>query len=298
MEFNFKKAIDNKKFLITCELGPPKGPDTQELIDNAKALKGLVHAINITDGQGANMRMSPVVASYLVQQKAGLEAICQLVCRDRNRIGLQSDILGAAALGLNNFLALTGDKSVGGDHPEAKDVFDLSTDELVQIFKNFETATDFAKNKLNAPTQKFCVGAALHPGVPNLKMQTDRMKARIQNGVQFFQTQIVYEVEQLKRFLDSVQEVKAPVLIGITPLKSVKMANYMNEKVYGVSVPEAIIERLEKAIDPQNEGIKMALELINEVKKLGAGGVHVMAIGQDKLLPEIIKQAKHILETK
>lgn len=289
MEAKFNKAIQNKEFLITCELAPPKGSDTQELINNAKALKGLVHAINITDGQGGNMRMSSVVASYLVEREAQVETICQLVCRDRNRIGLQSDILGAAALGLKNFLALSGDKAAGGDHPTAIDVFDFSTDDLVQTFQSFAAGVDIANNKINTHITDFCVGAAAHPGLPDLKAQTDKMKARLDKGVQFFQTQIVYDHEQLKHFMDSISGLQAPVLIGITPLKSLKMANFMNEKVYGVTVPPAALERLEKAGDQQAEGIRMAIETIAEVKKLGGSGVHIMAIGQEKLLPEIIR---------
>lgn len=302
MPSNLKKAIDSREFLITCELAPPKGPNFQDLIFNARALQGLVHAINITDGQGGNMRMSSVVASYLIQRDAQVEAICQLVCRDRNSIGLQSDILGASALGIKNFLALSGDKAAGGDNPLAKDVFDLNTDDLVKTFSNFTKGLDLADNKLtcmpveDSDALDFCVAVAAHPGVEDLKAQATKMKLRAEAGVQFFQTQIVYEIDQLKRFMDSIVDIKQPVLIGVTPLKGAKMARFMNEKVYGVSVPPAIIERLEKTEHPHQEGIQISLELIEQVKQLGGSGIHVMAVGQEKQLPEIIKKAKEVLK--
>jgi methylenetetrahydrofolate reductase (NADPH) len=290
---NLKKAIQAKDFLVTCELAPPKGHKTKELIEYAASLKGLVHAINITDGQGGNMRMNSVIASYLVQRDAKVETICQMVCRDRNVIGLQADILGASALGINNFLALHGDQAAGGDHPEAKDVFDISTEGLLKVFKEFEKGLDYAGNKLSEPVVDLCVGAAAHPGVPDLKAQAEKMKLRNEAGVDFFQTQIVYDLEQLKRFLGSINGVvQAPVLIGITPLKGLKMAKFMNEKVYGVSVPQNIFERLENTSDQRAEGLKIALELVTEAKKLGSQGVHIMAVGQEAQLTNIIEQVK------
>lgn len=292
MSSNLSKSIQKKEFLITCELSPPKGSNFHELIEHAGSLKGLVHAINITDGQGGNMRMCSQIASHLVERETQIETICQLVCRDRNRIGLQSDILGASALGIKNFLALSGDKAAGGDHPEAKDVFDFGTDDLIKVFKQFANNLDFNNNKLDNLETDFCIGAAAHPGIPDLKAQAEKMKQREAEGVKFFQTQIVYETEQLKRFLDSISDITAPTLIGITPLKSVKMANFMNEKVYGVTVPPDLIEKLDRSQNPQEEGIKLALELINEVKNLGGKGVHIMAIGNEKRLNEIITQIK------
>ncbi|MDX1919585.1 MAG: methylenetetrahydrofolate reductase [Candidatus Caenarcaniphilales bacterium] len=292
MSSNLNNSIQKKEFLITCELSPPKGSNYHELIEHASTLKGLLNAINITDGQGGNMRMCSHIASHLVERETGIETICQIVCRDRNRIGLQSDILGAAALGIKNFLALSGDKAAGGDHPEAKDVFDLGTDDLVKVFKQFAQNLDLSNNKLDNLETAFCVGAAAHPGLPDLKSQAQKMKDREEEGVKFFQTQIVYELDQLKSFMDSITNISAPVLIGITPLKSVKMAKFMNEKVYGVTVPDKLIEKLDGSANPQEEGIKLALELIHEVKNLGGKGVHIMAIGNEKRLNEIISQIK------
>ena len=286
--------MKDKHFKITCELAPPKGPDCKDLIKYAHSIKDLVDGINITDGQGANLRMSSVVAAHLVQRETGTRAICQMVCRDRNQLGLQADILGAYGLNINNFLLLTGDKVAAGDHPQAKDVFDFSTDDLLKAFKNMQEGLDFAGNKLNAPLTNLTLGATAHPGLPDLAGQAVKMKARAEQGIQFFQTQIVYEQEQIKRFLDSITDIKVPVLIGVTPLKSVQMANFMNEKLYGVQVPASLIEKLEKASDPSSEGLKLTLELVHQAKELGASGFHLMAIGQNQQLPNILQEINKI----
>ena len=294
---SFKEKIAGQDFLITCELSPPKGPDASQLKQRALNLKGLADAINITDGQGGNMRMSSVVASYLVEQISQVPAICQLVCRDRNSIGLQSDILGAEALGLKNFLALSGDKAAGGDNPKARDVFELFTDDLIRIFESFGRGIDLAGNELNSQLNDVCIGAAAHPGLEDLGGQAKKMALRADSGVHFFQTQIVYEEEQLKRFLDSIADLKAPTLIGLTPLKSVKMAQFMNEKVFGVEVPAHLIERLEGAANPQAaqaQGQQIALELSAKVKELGGRGVHLMAIGQEDGLAAMVSEIKEL----
>ncbi len=287
----FNQVINSSEFIITCELSPPKGVNYSQMIELARPLKNLVHAINITDGQGANMHMNSIIASHLIEKETGIESICQLVCRDRNSIALQADLLGALALGLKNFLALSGDKSSAGDHPQAKDVFELGTDDLIKIFGQFAKGLDLMNNKIDQiiPAENNCIGAAAHPGMEDLKTQATKMKQRLETGVKFFQTQIVYDLEQLKRFLDSIQEIKVPVLIGITPLKSVKMANFMNEKIYGVTVPDNLIKRLAQADNQKEEGFKIAAELVAEVKALKGRGVHIMAIGQESFLPQIIQ---------
>jgi len=289
----FQEAIAKKQFLTTCELGPPKGTSITSIIDIAQSLKDHVHAINITDGQGGNMRMSPVIASYLIQTQAGVETICQLVCRDRNSIALQSDILGALSLGIDNYLALTGDKAGDGDNPQAQEVFELNTNSLLKVFNQFSAGTDLAGNRLDNVITRPCLGSAAHPGMPDLSSQADKMKRRIaQQGVSFFQTQIVYDHDQLSRFLESLDkaQINVPVLIGVTPLKSLRMAQFMNEKLYGVEVPEQLIRRLESSENQSLEGIKIAAELIAQIKKLGGTGIHLMAVGQEKQLPEIIRQ--------
>lgn len=291
MNKSFTEVLKNKNFIVTCELAPPKGTKASELVKHARSIKGLVDAINITDGQGGNMRMSSVIASYLVQKKTGINTICQLVCRDRNSIGLQSDILGAIALEITSFLCLTGDKAAGGDNPKAKDVFELSTDSMLDLFKNFEGGKDLAENKLDAPVSNLVIGTAAHPGMPDLKDHVEKIRIRVEEkGVKFLQSQICFEPDQIKRFLELLDKakIKIPVLIGIMPLKGIKMAKFIDEKVFGVSVPKNIFERLENAVDPRKEGTKIAIELAQCVKEYGGRGVHIMAVGQEEKLPALL----------
>ncbi len=289
----FGKKIGTNDFLLTCELAPPKGPAVADQIKLVSGLVGLVDAVNITDGQNGRMRMSSVIFSHLIEREAGLETICQLVCRDRNRIGLQGDLLGAYALGLRNFLLLSGDKCADGDHPEAKDVFDLNTDQLVDVFAQLKGGYDMAGNALNGLVSGCAIGAAAHPGVPDLAGQALKMQARAERGVRFFQTQIIYDLEQMSAFQASLGDsFKPPVLLGITPLKSIKSATFMNEKLYGVSVPPAVFARLEGASDQAEEGFLIALELIKAYKAAGGRGIHLMPVGQEKRLAEFLGRIK------
>ncbi len=293
----FKNKLKSKEFIITCELAPPKGYDTDSIVKIAQSLKGLVHAINITDGQGGNMRMNSVIASYLLQRETGIEAICQMVCRDKNSIAIQAEVLGALGLKIHNYLILKGDSAKWGDNPMAKDVFEFSTDDVLEVFKRFTNGFDFANNHIEKQiTNDICLACATHPGVEDLTSQAEKMKARIENyGIEFFQTQIVYDIEQLKRFKDSLikQEIYTPIFIGITPLKSVKMANFMNEKIYGVTVPKDLINRLENSKDQRQEGLEIASELFEEIKNLEFRGIHLMPIGQEKHCEEILKKIKN-----
>ena len=290
-----KEAFQKKDFVITCELSPPKGNNPQRLLDKAKELKSLdlIDGVNITDGQGAKMRMSSLVASYLVQQETGLEAICQLVTRDRNQIALQSDILGASSLGLRNYLCLSGDKAEAGDHPNAREVFELSSEQLFSIFASFQAGKDLNSNtldKLHNPEFDYFLASATHPGVEDLASQAQKMKNREEfAGVSFFQSQIVYDLEQLEAFAQSLEsaDLKKKTLIGLTPIKSLKMARFLNEKVYGVSVPLALLRQVENSsssAESEEIGISYTKTLLEEVRRLGFKGVHLMPIGfEDKL---------------
>lgn len=282
-----KKALESKKFIITCELAPPKGTDVSNLIQMAKLLKGLADAVNLTDGQGGNMRMCPL-ASGTFLLKEGVDVIWQLTCRDRNRIALQSDCLGASAIGIRNVLPMRGDDPKSGDHPDAKPVFDLETTELIKVLKKLNDGFDMAGKELKGKTN-FLIGCTAHPNAPDLKKQRDTVEERFQIGACFVQTQICYEIEQIKKFIDSMGELARSTIVGITPLKSLKMANFMNEKVYGVTVPKEIMERIEKAKDGREEGLLISKEIVNELKKTNIGGIHVMAVGQEDKLPEIIQ---------
>ena len=280
------KALADKKFIVTCELAPPKGTDVSSLSQISRALKGLVNAINLTDGQGGNMRMCPLAASTFLL-KEGVDVIWQLTCRDRNRIAMQADCLGASAIGIRNVLPMRGDDPKSGDHPEAKGVFDLETTELIKTIKKLNDGFDMTGNELKGKTN-FLIGCTAHPNSPDLLKQRDTLKERFDIGAGFIQTQICYEIDQIKRFIDSLGELSKETIIGITPLKGIKMANFMNEKVFGVTVPEKIIKRIEVAKDQRQEGLEISKEIVQELKKLPVGGIHVMAVGQENTLPEII----------
>ena len=280
------EAIINGKFIITCELAPPKGTDVSNIIRIGKSLRGLVEAINLTDGQGGNMRMCPLAASTFLL-KENLDIIWQLTCRDRNRIALQADCLGASAIGIKNVLPMKGDDPKVGDHPEAKGVFDLDTTELVKVIKKLNDGFDMAGKELKGKTD-FSIGCPAHPNIPDLKKQKETLDYRFDNGANFIQTQICYDIDQIRKFIDSLGDLAKKTIIGITPLKSFKMANFMNEKVFGVTVPSPILKRLENSKEQQKEGLNIAKELVSEIRKTDVGGIHIMAVGQEELLPDII----------
>ncbi len=281
------EALNQKKFIITCELAPPKGTDVSNLSKMAILLKDLVDAVNLTDGQGGNMRMCPLAAAHFLL-KEGVDVIWQVTCRDRNRIALQADCLGANAIGIKNVLPMRGDDPKSGDHPEAKPVFDLETTELIKVLKKLNDGSDMSGNELKGKTN-FLIGCTAHPNAPDLIKQKELIKERFNLGAGFVQTQICYETDQIKKFVDSLGEFAKKIIVGITPLKSLKMANFMNEKVFGVTVPEKIMKRIEGVKDQRQEGLVIAQEIINELKNTGVGGIHVMAVGQENELPAIIQ---------
>ena len=275
-----------EKFIITCELAPPKGTDVSSLIQMAKSLENLVDAVNLTDGQGGNMRMCPLAAaSFLL--KEGVDVVWQVTCRDRNRIALQADCLGASAVGIKNILPMRGDDPKAGDHPDAKPVFDLETTELIRVIKKLNDGIDMSGKELKGKTN-FLIGCTAHPNAPDLKKQRETLEERFAIGAGFIQTQICYEIEQIKKFIDSLGELAKKTILGITPLKGLKMANFMNEKVFGVTVPAEIMKRLEDSKDQQKEGLNIAKEIVLEIRKTNIGGIHIMAVGQENELPNII----------
>ena len=281
-----KEAISKEKFIITCELAPPKGTDVSNIIQIAKSLKGKVDAINLTDGQGGNMRMCPLAAALFLL-KEDIDVIWQLTCRDRNRIALQADCLGANAIGIKNVLPMKGDDPKSGDHPDAKGVFDLDSGDLIKVLKKLNDGFDMVGNELKGKTD-FLIGCTAHPNAPDLQKQMEIIKQKFDNGASFIQTQICYEVVQIKKFIDSLGVFAKKTILGITPLKGLKMATFMNEKVFGVSVPENIMKRIESSKDQKQEGLLISKEIVDELRKTNLGGIHIMAVGQEQLLPEII----------
>ncbi|MBM2824401.1 MAG: Methylenetetrahydrofolate reductase [Dehalococcoidales bacterium] len=280
------EALNSGKFVVTAEVAPPKGVDIQEMLENAKLLKGKVDAVNITDQQSSVMRLGSLTGCHLMKQ-AGLDPVFQVTCRDRNRIALQSDLLSAYALGITNVLCLTGDYVSMGDHPSAKPVFDLDSISLLRAAKILEGGKDLADKPLKG-NPKFLLGAVVNPGADPLEMQIIKMEKKVAAGASFFQTQGVYEPAKFEKFINATEYLHVPVLVGIIPLRSVAMARFMNKAVAGIHVPEEIIEELDKAPDKPKKSIEIAGRLIREMKGM-CRGVHVMAIGLEKRVPAILE---------
>jgi len=291
------KQIKSGKFVFTGELEPVKTTSLHEVIEGAKALKGHVVAINITDNPTAFAYMNALVPSYMIQKEVGVEAVYQMTTRDRNRIALLSDILAAGALGIKNILALTGDHTVVGDTPQAKPVFDLDSAQFVYMLnKIVNEGLDLNNNKIEEPP-KFNIGIAAAPNANPLEPEILKIERKARIGVDFIQTQCVYSVEQAKQFLDAVSYLNIPVLIGVAPFKSMAMMKWMIKYVPGIKVPDEVQERLRKAKQIskekfREENIKVFGELIQEIKKTtNAAGIHMMAVGFEWVVPKIIEYA-------
>ena len=282
------ELINKGKFVITAEAGPPKGVDITEMIENAELMRDMVDAINVTDQQSSVMRMGSLPVCGLLKGR-DIEPIFQVTCRDRNRIALQSDLLGAYTLGVTNVLCLTGDFVALGDHPQAKAVFDLDSVSLLRAAKTLEEGKDLSGNEL-AGAPSFCLGAVVTPGADPLEPQLIKMEKKVKAGAQFFQTQAVYEPEKFIEFTEAVAYLNVPILVGIVLLRSAGMARFMNKNVAGVHVPDNLIQEMEQAENRAKTSVEIAARLIKEMKPY-CHGVHIMAIGMEKRVPEIIEAA-------
>jgi len=285
----FQESLAAGKFVITSEIGPPKGTHIQEMLADAELLRGRVEAINVTDLQSSVMRLGSLAVCHLLREK-GLEPIFQVTCRDRNRLALQADLLSASVLGIKNVLALTGDYASLGDHPQAKPVFDLDSVSLLGVIKKLETGTDMVGNALQG-APKFFSGAVVNPGGNPVEAQVIKMEKKIQAGATFFQTQAVYDVGAFEKFMKRVVPFKVPVLAGIILLKSAGMARFMNKNVAGVFVPEPLIQKMAKAEDRVKTSIEIGAELIRNLKGM-CQGVHIMPIGWENKVPALLDAAK------
>jgi 5,10-methylenetetrahydrofolate reductase len=287
----FSEALERGEFVVTGEIGPPKGTDVEGCLEDAEHLRGKVVAINVTDIQSAVMRFGGLATCHMLVERE-LEPVFQMVCRDRNRLALQSDLLSAYVLGVENVLALTGDHNVLGDHPDSKPVFDLEAVGLLQCIEQLCGGHDMAGNELEgAPS--FFPGAVVAPGADPLEPQILRMEKKIEAGARFFQTQAVYDVDSFAQFMDQVSGFGVPVLCGLVLLKSVGMARFMNNNVSGVKVPEHLIDRLKEDKEKTKSGetaVEIAVETIQGVRDL-CQGAHIMPLGWDHLVPEIIDRA-------
>ena len=282
----FKEKIDARQFLLTSEIGPPKGIETKQLLEDAKLIHRRVDAINVTDLQSSVMRLGSLAVCFLLKQN-GFEPLYQLTCRDRNRLALQSDVLSAASLGIENLLILTGDHPALGDHPEAKPVFDLDSVQLLQVVKKLQEGFDMKGNKLMGQAPKFCMGAVVNPGADPIEPQIIKMEKKIAAGAQFFQTQAVYDIKVFENFLNKSKHLKTTILAGIVLLKSAGMARFMNKNVAGVFVPDSLIKEMEETKDKTAKSVEIAARLIKELKPM-CQGIHIMPIGWDKLVPGVL----------
>jgi len=282
---------------VTSECGPPRGANPEEIRKKGELLKGVVDAINVTDNQTSVVRMSSIAACAILKQM-GLNPIMQMVTRDRNRIAIQSDLLGAYALGLNTMLCLSGDHQRFGDNPSAKNVYDIDSIQLIMTVRRMREDGKFINGEPIKDPPRYFIGAAANPFADPFEIRVPRLAKKVAAGVDFVQTQCIYNLERFREFMKRVVDrglhEKVKILAGVTPMKSVGMARYMAQSVPGMDVPEAVINRLKEAGkgNAAKEGIKMCIESIQELKEIqGVAGVHIMAIEWEEKVREIVEGA-------
>ena len=295
-EPSLQARLSSGRFVMTAEVVPPISCDPRDLLHKAAPLKGLADAVNVTDGAGARAHMGALAAAAILLN-AGLEPILQLTCRDRNRIGLQGDLMGASALGIRNLLILTGDKPSAGDQPDATAVFDLDSKTLSQTAHMIGSEGQLPTGTKVASAVPFLIGAADMPIDPKPDWQPTGLKAKIAVGARFAQTQFCMDAGVLRRYMARLTEAGVlpglAMLIGINPLRSAKSAHWMRNHLFGTIIPDAMIERMEKAADPAAEGRRICVEYIEEIAEIpGVAGVHIMAPGNDAAVPDVIAMAR------
>ena len=292
MAVSFKEALHSGEFIVTAEVGPPKGTDISEMKSHIALLKDKVHGLNMTDNQSSVMRLSSLVGCHIIKEMGGVP-ILQMTGRDRNRMALQSDLLSAAVLGIDTVLCLTGDHITLGDHKEAKPVHDLESIQILQAVRSLASGKDMAGNSLKG-TPQFCAGAVVTPEADPIEPQLMKFEKKIKAGAEFFQTQAVFDLEAFKRFMAYAGNFDVKILAGIVLLTSARMATYMNKHVAGIFVPDDVVSEMTSA--PKGgavqKGIEIAGRMIRRIKEEGiAHGVHVMAIGKEDVVPDILQAA-------
>jgi len=288
---SFVSTLRSGKFIITAEVSPPKGTDTSRMKRDADILKGIADAVNVTDNQRAVMRMSPLAACDLIQKK-GIETIMHMTCRDRNRLALQSDLIGAHALGIRNVLVMSGDHPVKGDHEGAKPVYDVDSVQLLGILMKLNEGFDLAGNELSGRTD-LCAGAVTNTELNESELIKFRKK--IQMGASFFQTQAVFDVKSFSKFMEKVNGIRpknVKIIAGIIPLKSLRSAEFLN-KVAGIKVPEDMAREMIDSKDPEAQGMEIAARIIKEIRPM-CDGVHIMPVGNHENTKTILKMAELI----
>jgi methylenetetrahydrofolate reductase (NADPH) len=296
---NLERVLESGKFAVTAEIGPPKNADPEVIRGKARIMKCYIDAFNVTDGQMAVVRMASW-AACLIGREEGIDPIVQMTCRDRNRIALQMDILGITALGINNVLCLTGDYVTMGNHPSAKPVYDLDSIQLIKIVKGMRDEKRFQNGEEIDVEPRLYIGAVSNPfgGYP-LQVDVLRLEKKVEAGADFIQTQCVFNLEKFEEWMKLVRQEKlherVHILAGVTPLKSYRMAKYMSENVPGIEIPERILSRMSNVPKEQagEEGINICVEIIEKLKEIeGVHGIHIMAIGWEDVVPELVKRAK------
>jgi 5,10-methylenetetrahydrofolate reductase len=293
---NLEKILESGMFAVTAEAGPPKGTSAAVIQKKGETLRNFCDAVNVTDNQTAIARMSSLAGCVLLKQ-VGVEPVMQMVVRDRNRLALQSDVLGAVAMGIGNFLCLSGDHQKFGNHPTAKGVFDIDSIQLIQMLKKMRDEKKFLSGDDISGEVPIFIGAAANPFADPFEYRVKRLAKKIKAGAEFIQTQAVYDVPKFAKFMEMVcdegLDKQAHILAGVIPIRAIGMARYMRDYVSGVSVPDEIITRLEKAPKAKDEGLKMILEIIEQLKEIpGVHGIHIMAVGWEDIVPEIVAKAE------
>ncbi len=292
MSSKFKEVLNSGKFVITSEIGPPKGTNLEKMYHHIDLLKAHVDAINVTDHQSSVMRF-PSIGGCLAIKERGGEPILQMTCRDRNRLALQAELLFAYTRGIKNVLCLTGDAVPVGDHKEAKGVFDLDSVQLLRTIRTLESGKDLGGNDLDGAVE-FCAGAIVTPEANPIEAQLIKFEKKVEAGAEFFQTQAVYDLDKFAKFMQFARQFPVKILAGIVLLSSARMAKYMTENVPGILVPQHLIDELANAPKGAalNKGIEIAGRMIAAIKKERlCNGVHIMAIGREEVVPDIIKVA-------
>jgi len=292
---NLEKVLESGKFAVTAEAGPPKGTSAAVVQKRGELLRHCCDAINITDNQTAIVRMSSFAGCILLKQQ-GADPVMQIVVRDRNRLAIQSDVLGAVALGIGNFLCLSGDHQKFGNHPTAKGVFDIDSIQLIQTLKKMRDEKKFLSGDDISGEAPLFIGAAANPFADPFEYRVSRLAKKIKAGADFIQTQAVYDVAKFTKWMEMVTDrgldKQAHILAGVIPIKSAGMARYMKDYVSGVSVPDEIIARMESAEKAKEEGANIILDIIEQLKEIpGIHGIHIMAVGWEDVVPEIIEKA-------
>ena len=280
------KAFNAGEFVVTSELNPPKGVDLSKIIARAESLGSTVDAFNITDSHAARMSACPLAVAHLLMDR-GIEPIMQMTSRDRNRIALQGDLLGAAALGVPNVVFMGGDPPKVGDHPDAPGVYDILSAQLLEVASGLCKGVDMQGNALTGAPDLF-LGAVVNPGAPDTALEIDKMKAKVDAGAQFLQSQAVYDPASFESFMNAAAGVDVKILCGVILLKSAKMARFMNDKIPGIDVPASLIAEFDDAEDKGAKSVEIAARVINTIKPM-CHGVHIMPLGWEAKIPALLE---------